>query len=232
VGSSNSSVPPGHHDSSIVLGVLSAVESNSRITQRKLSRDLGIALGLTNLYLKRCVRKGWVKVGQVPMKRYAYYLTPKGFVEKARLAGEYLSWNLEFFRRARRQTTELFLEARDRGLRRFVLIGAGDLAEVAILSAADAGIEVIAVIDPGADHDVCAGKPVYHSARDFLALKRKGEGMPQGLMVTHASDPMQAFEVAKEVAVAAQLPVTTERILLPRILSMPLPLRTPGELLG
>ena len=93
------------------MGVLSAVESDAQVTQRKLSSELGIALGLANLYLKRCVRKGWIKIGQVPMRRYAYYLTPQGFTEKARLTGEYLSWNLEFFRRARRQSTELFVEA-------------------------------------------------------------------------------------------------------------------------
>jgi DNA-binding MarR family transcriptional regulator len=68
---------------SIVLSVLTSVERDSAITQRKLAHDLGIALGLANAYLRRCVRKGLVKMRQVPINRYAYYLTPQGLAEKA-----------------------------------------------------------------------------------------------------------------------------------------------------
>ena len=42
----------------MTLSVLSAVEADSRVTQRSLSNDLGIALGLTNAYLKKCIDKG------------------------------------------------------------------------------------------------------------------------------------------------------------------------------
>jgi ribosomal protein S25 len=63
-------------DPEIVLGLLTSIERDSRVTQRKLAGDLGIALGLANAYLRRCVRKGLVKVSQVPLNRYAYYLRP------------------------------------------------------------------------------------------------------------------------------------------------------------
>ena len=66
----------------IVLRLLTAVEKNSRVTQRSVSRDLGIALGLTNSYLKRCVKKGLIKVQSAPANRYAYYLTPMGLRKK------------------------------------------------------------------------------------------------------------------------------------------------------
>ena len=39
------------------LQLLEAVEEDSRVTQRGLATKLGIALGLTNIYLKRLVRK-------------------------------------------------------------------------------------------------------------------------------------------------------------------------------
>ena len=45
--------------------------------------------------------KGLVKMSQVPLNRYAYYLTPQGFAEKSRLTAEYLSVSFNFFRRAR-----------------------------------------------------------------------------------------------------------------------------------
>src|SRR5205085_5531661 len=114
----------------MMLNVLSAVERDSHLTQRRLSRDLGIALGLANAYLRRCIGKGLVKVGQVPLNRYAYYLTPQGFAEKSRLMVEYLTWSFEFFRRARKQCSELLAFAGSLGGSRIVLFGVGELAEI------------------------------------------------------------------------------------------------------
>src|SRR5262245_61676822 len=75
----------------ILLGVLTAVEHDGNVSQRHISTELGVALGLANAYLRRCVRKGLIKIQQVPRRRYVYYLTPHGFAEKARLTGQYLS---------------------------------------------------------------------------------------------------------------------------------------------
>ena len=100
----------------IVLSVLTSIERDSAITQRKLAGELGIALGLANAYLRRCVRKGLVKMSQVPLNRYAYYLTPQGFAEKSRLTAEYLALSLDFFRRARSDCVALFTAMRGAGL--------------------------------------------------------------------------------------------------------------------
>src|SRR5437868_10811631 len=132
---------------SIVLSVLTSIERDSAITQRKLAGELGIALGLANAYLRRCVRKGLVKMRQVPINRYAYYLTPQGFAEKSRLTAEYLAVSLDFFRRARGDCVALFRQCEARGWRAVALYGAGDLAEIAILSASETAVEVICIID-------------------------------------------------------------------------------------
>ena len=101
-------MPIEEGDSEITLGVLNAVEQNSRITQRDVAKNIGIALGLTNTYVKRCIRKGLIKVQQVPVNRYAYYLTPNGFAEKSRLTAEFLTQGFQFFRLARNQCLEIF----------------------------------------------------------------------------------------------------------------------------
>jgi DNA-binding MarR family transcriptional regulator len=75
----------------ILLGLLESVSRDGTRSQRHLANDLDIALGLVNAYLRRCVNKGLVKVSQVPARRYAYYLTPKGFAEKSRLTVEFLT---------------------------------------------------------------------------------------------------------------------------------------------
>ena len=63
-------------DERIVLNLLKSVDDGAG-SQRRIAEELGIALGLVNAYLKRCVKKGLVKVSQAPARRYAYYLTPQ-----------------------------------------------------------------------------------------------------------------------------------------------------------
>src|SRR6202047_1033273 len=110
----------------IVLGLLESVERDGAQSQRKLASDLGIALGLVNAYLKRCVKKGLLKIGQAPARRYAYYLTPHGFAEKSRLTVEYLSDSFSFFRQARTDCAQVFAVARGRGFERVVIAGKSD----------------------------------------------------------------------------------------------------------
>ena len=112
----------------ITLGVLSAVEADSSITQRSLARELGVALGLTNSYFKKCIEKGLVKIKQVPANRYAYYLTPKGFSEKSRLTAEYLKSSFSFYRRAKYYLTRIMEFCSKKKLFNIVLSDKSELA--------------------------------------------------------------------------------------------------------
>src|ERR1700759_1355676 len=140
-----------HENERIVLGLLSSVESDGARSQRRIAAELGIALGLVNAYLKRCVKKGLVKVGDAPARRYAYYLTPQGFAEKSRLTVQYLSDSFSFFRKAKDDCTHLFKEAAARGFEGLVLAGKSDLAEIAILCAVETAATVVAIVDPGSE---------------------------------------------------------------------------------
>jgi hypothetical protein len=199
---------PGAEDPAIVVRLLSAIERDSALTQRRLSQELGIALGLANTYLRRCVRKGLVKIGQVPMRRYAYYLTPHGFAEKSRLTAEYLTVSLDFFRRARRECTDLLSYAQARRWRGVVLFGAGDLAEVAVLSASEVGVEVTAVVDSvRAGH--CAGKPIV---ADLASVP----GPVDAVLLTGVSAPQMQLDLAH--AQMSALGLGRERLLVPGLL--------------
>ena len=83
------------------LEILGTIAQGGPLTQRSLAQKLGIALGLTNLYLKRLARKGFIKLSAVPPNRIKYYLTPKGFTEKARLTYQYLEYSLQLYRQTR-----------------------------------------------------------------------------------------------------------------------------------
>src|SRR5215831_5602876 len=123
----------------IMLGLLQSVERGGTTSQRTLADELGIALGLVNAYLKRCVKKGLVKVRQAPARRYAYYLTPHGFAEKSRLTLKFMSYSFSLFRRAKADCMAALETARERGYARIALIGASDLAEIAAICALDGG---------------------------------------------------------------------------------------------
>ena len=117
------------------LDVLTAVEQGVVVTQAALTKRIGISIGLINALLKRAILMGYVKTRQAPYKRYVYYLTPKGFAKKSRLVAEYLDSSLRFFRSARGQYAELMAAAGKAGMTRLVLVGSGELAEIAVLAA-------------------------------------------------------------------------------------------------
>ena len=202
-------------DPEILLGLLTSVERDSGMTQRRLATELGIALGLANAYLRRCVRKGLIKVSQVPLNRYAYFLTPQGFVEKSRLTAEYFSASLNFFRRARTECTELLTGCAERGWRRIALCGAGDLAEIAVLIAAEAGLKVVCVIDPEAAGRRCAALPVV---ADLAAAWAEAGGALDGLILTDTRASQARFD--EIVPLLSQYELSLAQLVAPQLLGI------------
>ena len=63
--------------------LLDAFELDHSVSQRSLARDLGIALGLTNLLVRRLVRIGWVRAIHIKPNRVRYLITPSGIAVHA-----------------------------------------------------------------------------------------------------------------------------------------------------
>jgi DNA-binding MarR family transcriptional regulator len=134
------------------LAILKEIESAPQVTQRGLAQKLGIALGLTNLYLKRLARKGYIKVTTIPSHRVKYLLTPQGLAEKTRLTYEYMQYSFTLFRQSRQFLREQFTALAEAGKKRVVFVGVGEAAELADLTLRELGLELVAVAD-----DVAAG---------------------------------------------------------------------------
>ncbi len=177
---------PSKDDNQILLGVLDLVERDPKVTQRSLAKELGIALGLANAYLKRCIHKGLVKVSQVPPRRYAYYLTPQGFSEKSRLTASYLAYSFSFFRQARAQLSDILTTAVARGQRRLVLLGEGDLAEIAQLIAMKHPVKIAGVLPASSD-------------AERLAAELAALDPVDAVVITAASDAREVFIAAKKL---------------------------------
>lgn len=71
------------------------IESNPDISQRELSRRLGVSLGGVNYCLNALIEKGLVKMERFRAserkRAYAYVLTPRGLGEKTRLTRGFLA---------------------------------------------------------------------------------------------------------------------------------------------
>ncbi len=190
----------------IVLGLLELVERDSAQSQRKLASDLGIALGLVNAYLKRCVKKGLLKIRQTPPRRYAYYLTPHGFAEKSRLTVEYLSSSFSFFRGAREDCASVLRTAHARGWNRVALVGISDLAEIAMICALEQDIAVAAVIDAKSEHTRFVGAPVVKSTT----------AVPDGFDALVVTD----LQATPESLKAVMSGMDADRVLVPALLTL------------
>jgi len=175
----------------IVRRLLIAVENDSAVSQRSLSRQMGIALGSVNWYLNRCIRKGLIKFHEAPAKRYLYYLTPRGFDEKARLSAAFLRSSFELFRAGRKECAAFFRACSEAGRRRIFLAGDGDFAEIAVLSSFDAAAKPIGVIDPVSRRMTCAGLPVVNSLEAATAL---AGGPPEAVLLTDLDNPKCTYE--------------------------------------
>lgn len=196
----------GVEQARIMLGLLDSVERDGAQSQRRLASELGIALGLVNAYLRRCMRKGLVKIRQAPARRYVYYLTPNGFAEKSRLTVEYLSYSFGFFRQAKQDCAALFQEASERGIARVALAGKSDLAEIASICSMESGIGIVGIVDAALAGERFMGVPVVAS---FDELPQE----PSAVIVTDLQRPAETC-----AAVVARF--GQGRVLIPQLLRL------------
>jgi len=166
------------------LRALEAIAENERITQRRLSTELGIALGLTNLYLKRLVRKGYVKCVNLQSNRIRYLITPTGLAEKTRLAYEFVEYSMSLYGNVRQHLRRVLAPLASGERKRVAIYGCGEAAELAYISILELGLDLVAVFDEN-PNGTFLGHPV-------LGV-REHESTPFDVLV------VATFEVAQPV---------------------------------
>jgi DNA-binding MarR family transcriptional regulator len=163
--------------------ILQAIASGERVTQRSLSGEMGVALGLTNLLIRRLVAKGFVKVVGVGTRHVRYLMTAAGWEALGRATRLSLENTLNLYTQTRELIrTNLSIvsercEADAAGQKRVVFYGAGDVAEIAYVSLQSTDLTLVGVVDDrrtgrffnllisGPQHlsaDVVAGVPYRH----------------------------------------------------------------------
>lgn len=193
-------------EDALTLEILETIENDSAVTQRHLATSMGVALGLANSYLRRCARKGLIKIHHAPANRYLYYLTPKGFAEKSRLTAKYLSSSFEFYRRSGDACNAVFERCLERGWKKIVLCGYSELAEIALLRVQETELNVIGIYDPGHESRDRFGLPVWTEYEQVPAH--------DALVLTALEDPVGFLRLLNQ-SVADR-----ESILIPSVLGL------------
>ena len=184
------------------LKLLTEVYDAPDVTQRDLSRRVGIALGLTNALMRNLAQKGYIRVTRARWKRRLYALTPKGFTLKVQLTVSYIQRFLGHYQAIRQTLRQELAPLELHAESRVAIFGTGELAELVYLGLREAGIEEIDIYAPsnpangkflGARiRDVEASPPTYHdrviiAALDGVEEKRahlRGLGIPQDRIVS------------------------------------------------
>ena len=125
------------------LRLLSEVESKPSATQRELSQQVGIALGLTNVMLRNLAQKGYLRATRAHWKRWLYALTPEGFSHKIRLTVSYIHRVLDHYQNVRQTLREQLEPLALNAESRVAICGTSEFAELVFLGLKDIGIEEI-----------------------------------------------------------------------------------------
>ena len=128
------------------LRILDELNRDPSLSQREISRRVGVSVGLTNLILRRMAKKTWIKMRTMPGKRMLYALTPRGITEKVRKTRDFLSLSLRYYGDLRQTLVQ---RIRETGIKspRVAAFGAGDLLPLVIEASKEAGARFVGPVD-------------------------------------------------------------------------------------
>ena len=129
------------------LAILEKLENNGHLTQRDLSKEVGIALGLVNHLLKKMVTKGWIKIKNIDAKKIRYLITPEGAREKSSLLYKRVESTIHFYLDAKRVIKEKVEHLKGDGVKSVSIYGINHISEVLFIVLKELGLELVCVVD-------------------------------------------------------------------------------------
>jgi predicted transcriptional regulator len=129
------------------LEILERLEGNGHLTQRDLSKEVGIALGLVNHLLKKMVKKGWIKIKNIDSKKIRYLITPEGAREKSSLLYKRVESTIHFYLEAKRVIKDKVIHLKKEGIEDVSIYGINHISEVLFIVLKELGLELKSVVD-------------------------------------------------------------------------------------
>src|SRR3990172_8354626 len=120
--------------------LLGEIAQDSMVTQANLSKRLGIAVGSVNWYIKRLIKRGYVKVSHLDRTRLQYDLTPEGMSVFTERAVQYAKDSRTIYKKFRYMAKDTVLELKKKGITRVFLQGDDEIMDIMRLTCLEAGI--------------------------------------------------------------------------------------------
>ena len=171
------------------LRLLEELERNPITSQRELSHKFGIALGVTNACLGRMARTGWIRMRGLNHRRIGYYLTPKGFAEKAKLTLHMISCTVQHYSELKKIISKRLLEMQRDGMQRIVFYGVSDEMEVAYITLQGVNLKLVGIVE-----DDEKFQPQIIFGYELEPVSRIQELKPQGVLITSSAESDQKKE--------------------------------------
>jgi len=127
------------------FAVIQQISNNKKPTQRDIAKKVGISLGLTNLIIKRLIKKGYIKIKEVPPRTIQYMLTPKGFSEKVHKSYEFTLITVNSIKTIKENIQDIIKEKHKLGVNNFTIFGDGELATLTEIAFRDLELKDICV---------------------------------------------------------------------------------------
>lgn len=181
------------------LRVLEEIEKNPQISQRELSKSLGVALGITNALLKTLARKGLVKIRGNNNRTLTYHLTHAGLLVKSRLAMAWTLNTVDFYREARQNVVNRLGALAAQGAKTVMLYGSGELAEIAAIVSTEAGLQVVGIL---AKHHPCTETIHGHTA---MHLYQVADEQLDAVVICEELDEVDLNELRQHIDASTSL---------------------------
>lgn len=130
--------------------ILESIDNNSMITQRELSKKLGVSLGTINILINKMVKEGLIKIEKVNTNTILYMLTPKGFLEKVNKTYKYIKIHYSYITETKDKIKKQLLNLLENEEKIIVILEqdeTGELVQTAIKEIGSPGVQLSNVGD-------------------------------------------------------------------------------------
>ena len=143
------------------LEILKTVDEDSHLNNRKAASKLGVSVKLAHTILNRMVKKGFLNIKKENARKWHYFLTPSGIMEKSRLTMSFFEFSMQFYKEARKKSAQLCRELSESGKKKVILLGNGELAEIVYLGIQEWDLHLLGAISESKSKKNFMGSQIF-----------------------------------------------------------------------
>lgn len=96
-----------------ITDILQVLDQEDDPSQREIANQVGFSVGSVNALIKKCAKKGFVKIERINARNIKYILTPKGMKEKTKKTINYIQKSYRAIKKLENKITELAVKHND-----------------------------------------------------------------------------------------------------------------------